>query len=148
MAYNAVVEADGRPDWRLDPATALTAPAPHRGGDLARLLGAQDNVIEEAEELKLPQGEKRLLTPDPYGDHVQTSGRPGRTVMIIGDSFTAAHFEPMLLQHAGRVVWLASQHCGFDWSAIDRFRPDEVWWMPNERFLVCDPGVRPLDFAG
>ena len=25
MAYNAVVEADGRPGWRLDPAAALTA---------------------------------------------------------------------------------------------------------------------------
>jgi alginate O-acetyltransferase complex protein AlgJ len=147
-AYNAVVEADGRPAWRLDPATALAAPSPHRGGDLARLLGVQDNVTEEAEELKLPQGEKTLLTSDPYGDYVQTSGRPGPTVMIIGDSFTAAHFEPMALQHAGRVVWLDHRHCRFDWAAIDRFRPDEVWWMPNERFLVCDPDARPLDFAG
>ncbi|HKN30216.1 MAG TPA: hypothetical protein VJY34_20995 [Roseiarcus sp.] len=148
MAFNAVVEADGRPDWRLDPATALAAPSLHRGGDLARLLGLQDSVTEEAEELSLPEGEKTLLTADPYGDYVQTSGRPGPTVMVIGDSFTGAHIEPMLLQHAGRVVWLASNHCGFDWAAIDRLRPDEVWWMPNERFLICDPGVRPLDFAG
>ena len=149
MAYNAVVEADGRPDWRLDPATALTPPSPHKGGDLARLLGAPDSVSEEAEELALPLGplgEKTLLTADPYGDYVQSSGRPGPMIMIIGDSFTGAHVEPMLLQHAGRVVWLASQHCGFDWAAIDRLRPDEAWWMPNERFLVCDPGVRPLDF--
>ena len=146
-AYDAVVEADGRPEWRLDPATALTSPLPHRGGDLARLLGVQDSVTEEAEELKLPEGQKTLLTADPYGDYVETSGRPGPTVMIIGDSFTGAHFEPMALQHAGRVVWLASQHCGFDWAAIDRFRPDEVWWMPNERFLICDAGVRPLGFA-
>ena len=148
MAYNAVVEADGRPGWRLDPATALSSSSPHRGGDLARLLGVQDSVTEEAEELMLPQGEKTLLTAGPYGDYVETSGRPGPTVMIIGDSFTAAHLEPMLLQHAGRVVWLASQHCGFDWAAVQRFRPDEVWWMPNERFLICDPGIRPLDFAG
>ncbi len=148
MAYNAVVEADGRPDWPLDPATALTAPEPRKGGDLARLLGVQDNVTEEAEELALPEGRKTLLTSDPYGDYVETSGRPGPTIMIIGDSFTAAHLEPMVLQHAGRVVWLAAQHCGFDWSAIDRFLPDEVWWMPNERFLVCDPGARPLDFTG
>ena len=105
-------------------------------------------MTEEVEELALPAGEKELLTSDPYGDYVQTSGRPGPTIMIIGNSFTGAHFEPMLLQHAGRVVWLSHQHCGFDWAAIDRFRPDEVWWMPNERFLVCDPGARPLDFAG
>ena len=97
MAYNAVVEADGRPGWRLDPATALAAPSPHQGGDLARLLGVQDSVTEEAEELALPQGEKTLLTADPYGDYVQTSGRPGPTIMIIGNSFTGAHIEPMLL---------------------------------------------------
>ncbi len=148
MAYNSVVAADGHPGWRLDPTTALAAPSPHQGGDLARMLGLQDSVTEKAEELALPQGEKTLLTADPYGDYVQTSGRPGPTIMIIGDSFTGAHIEPMLLQHAGRVVWLASNHCGFDWAAIDRFQPDEVWWMPNERFLICDPGVRPLDFAG
>ncbi len=148
MAFNAVVEADGRPDWRLDPSAALTAPAPHPGGDLARLLGLQDSATEEAEELRLPLGQKTLLTSDPYGDYVQSSGRAGPTIMIIGDSFTGAHIEPMLLQHAGRVVWLASEHCGFDWSAIDRFRPDEVWWMPNERFLICDPGVRPRGFVG
>jgi hypothetical protein len=54
----------------------------------------------------------------------------------------------MLLQHAGRVVWLGHQHCRFDWAAIRRFEPDEVWWMPNERFLVCDPGARPFAFPG
>ena len=147
MAFNAVVEADGHPDWRLDPETALRPPSPRKGGDLARLLGRPEGLTEEAEELALPTGEKTLLTADPYGDYLQSSGRPGPTVMIVGDSFTGAHFEPMLLEHVGRVVWLSSQHCGFDWSAIDRFRPDEVWFMPNERFLVCDPGVRPLNFA-
>ncbi len=147
-AYNAVVASDGHSDWRLDPATTLSALSAHKGGDLARLLGVQEAANEEAEELTLPQGEKTLLTADPYGDYVQTSGRPGPTVMIIGDLFTGAHLEPMLLQHVGRVVWFASDHCGFDWSAIDRFRPDEVWWMPNERFLICDPGVRPRGLAG
>jgi alginate O-acetyltransferase complex protein AlgJ len=147
-AFNAVVAADDHPEWRLDPEKALTAASLHRGGDLARLLGVQDSVTEEAEELKLPNGEKTLLTADPFGDYVETSGRPGPTIMIIGDSFTAAHFEPMTLQHAGRVVWLDHQHCAFDWAAIDRFRPDEVWWMPNERFVVCDPGARPRDFTG
>ena len=148
MAYNSVVEADGRPDWRLDPAAALSAPSLHKGGDLARLLGLQDSATEEAEELILPQGEKTQLTADPFGDYVQTSGRAGPTIMIIGDSFTGAHIEPMLLQHAGRAVWLDHRHCRFDWAAIDRFRPDEVWWMPNERFLICDPGVRPLGLSG
>jgi len=147
-AFNAIVEADGHADWRLDPKLALTAPGERKGGDLARMLGEQDSVTEEIEELALRTGPKELLTSDPYGDYVQSSGRPGPTIMIIGDSFTAAHFAPMLLQHVGRVVWLDHQHCGFDWKAIDKFRPDEVWWMPNERFLICGPGARPLDFAG
>ena len=67
--------------------------------------------------------------------------------MIFGDSFTGGYFAPLLLQHAGRVIWLDHRFCGFDWKAIDRFHPDEVWWMPNERFLICAPGARPLDFA-
>ena len=44
--------------------------------------------------------------------------------MIFGDFFTGAYFPPMLLQHAGRVIWLEHDRCGFDWKAIDRFRPD------------------------
>ena len=52
-AFNAVVAADGHPDWRLDPAAALAPPAPRNGGDLARLLGVQDAVTEEAEELQV-----------------------------------------------------------------------------------------------
>jgi hypothetical protein len=147
-AYNAIVEAEGRADWRLDPAAALAPPSERKGGDLARLLGVQDNVTEEIEELALRASPKKLLTSDPYGDYVQTSDKPGPTIMIIGDSFTGALFAPMLLQRAGRVVWLDHRHCGFDWKLVDKYRPDEVWWMPNERFLICGPGVRPLDFAG
>ncbi len=147
-AYNTIVEAEGRSDWRLDPAAALTPLSQRRGGDLARLLGVEDNVTEEVEDLAWKAGPKVLLTSDPYGDYFQSSGRPGPTIMIIGDSFTAGYFAPLALQHAGEVVWLDHQHCGFDWKAIERFRPDEVWWMPNERFLLCDPGARPLGFAG
>jgi len=147
-AFNAVVEADGHPDWKLDPATALAPPSLKTGGDLARMLGVQDGVSETVEELKLTDGPKDLLTAKWWEDFSESSGRPGPTVMILGDSFTGAHFAPMLLQHAGRVVWLEHQHCGFDWGAIERFHPDEVWWMPAERFLVCGPGTRPVGFQG
>ena len=147
-AFNAIVAADGRPAWRLDPDLVLGPPSIRKGGDLARLLGVQDAVTETAEDLKLSEGKKELLTSKWWEDFVETSDRPGPTIMIIGDSFTGAHFAEMLLQHVGRVVWLDHQHCGFDWKAIERFHPDEVWWMPNERFLVCDPGARPLAFAG
>lgn len=147
-AFNAIVVADGHPDWRLDPATALAASSVKTGGDLARLLGVQDAVTETVRELSFKDGPKDLLTPDWWEDFSESAGRPGPTILILGDSFTGAHFAPMLLQHAGRVVWLEHKHCGFDWGAIDKFRPDEVWWMPTERFLVCGPGARPAGFPG
>ena len=146
--FNAIAQADGHPDWRLDPASVLAPLSIRKGGDLARMLGVQDSVTEPAEELKLTGGHKQPLTAVPWEDYVESSGKPGPTVMIVGDSFTTIDFALMLLQHAGRVVWLDHHHCRFDWAAIDRFRPDEVWWMPNERFLVCDPGVRLLGLAG
>ena len=87
------------------------------------------------------------MSSDIFGDYVETSSRTGPTVMILGDFFTSTYFAPMLLQHAAKVVWVNHRICGFDWKTIAELRPDEVWWMPNERFLICRPGVRPLDFA-
>jgi alginate O-acetyltransferase complex protein AlgJ len=52
----------------------------------------------------------------------------------------------MLSQHGGRAIWIHHHECGFDWKLIDKYRPDEVWWVPTERYLVCDPGVTPLNF--
>jgi hypothetical protein len=43
-------------------------------------------------------------------------------------------------------VWQHHKRCGFDWKLIDRFQPDEVWWMPTERYLLCNPDVRPDGF--
>lgn len=146
VAFNAVVEADGRPDWVLDPERALGPPEAHEGGDLARMLG--EDLTETEPDLTLPSAKAELLTADPVGDFVGTLDQPGPTIMIFGDSFTQDYFPRMALQHAGRVVWLEHHKCGFDWKAIDRFQPDEVWWLPNERFLLCDPDAVPADFTG
>jgi alginate O-acetyltransferase complex protein AlgJ len=147
-AYNTVVEADSRPDWRLDPKSSLGPPIVRKGGDLARMFGVEGSVTEDSRDLDLSSGKKTLLSSDVFGDFMLASDKPGPTIMILGDSFTGGFFPPMALQHAGQVVWVHHRLCGFDWKAIDRFRPDEVWWMPNERFLVCGPDVRPLNFAG
>jgi len=79
-------------------------------------------------------------------DHVVATGNPGKTVMVIGDSFTDFYFTRMLSEHVERVVWIHHHQCGFDWRLIDKFHPDEVWWAPTERFLICDPGARPIHF--
>jgi alginate O-acetyltransferase complex protein AlgJ len=139
--FNAAVEADSHPDWRVDPAKALGTPQEIRGGDLARLLGDQDEVTETAELLALPVGGKQeILSQDLMPAHIITSGKPGPTILVVGDSFTAGFFPPMLAQHVGRAIWVHyNDHgCRFDWSLIDKYRPDEVWWAPVERALICN----------
>lgn len=44
--FNAVVEADGHPDWKIDPSTAIGPLVERRGGDVATLAGVADNVVE------------------------------------------------------------------------------------------------------
>jgi alginate O-acetyltransferase complex protein AlgJ len=139
--FNAAVEADSHPDWRLDPAKALASPQEIRGGDLARLLGEQDEVAETAEPLALPAvGKEENLSQDLMPAYMITTGKPGPTILVVGDSFTAGSFPSMLAQHVGRAIWVHYNYhgCSFDWSLIDKFRPDEVWWAPVERALICN----------
>ena len=144
-AFNAIVEADSRPDWKLDPARVLGAPETLVGGDLARLLGTADAVKETDRLLTLPSGKREPLDDrKQFATALSTSDRSGPTIMIIGDLFTEGFFVPMLLQNTGRVVWLLNDLCRFDWKWIDQLRPDEVWWMPTERYIVCGKGVRPV----
>jgi alginate O-acetyltransferase complex protein AlgJ len=148
--FDAIVEADGHPEWRIDANTSLV-PWTRPGGDLAGMIGVGDDVAEPSEQLVLPPkdfpaGSRVDLTEGPFPTYVMTSGRPGETVMIIGDSFTVGYMAPMLLKHVGRVIWQHHQRCGFDWKLIDRFQPDEVWWMPTERYFLCSPNVRPDGF--
>jgi alginate O-acetyltransferase complex protein AlgJ len=148
--FNAIVEADSHPDWRIDPQAALGPLTKKEGGDLAWLLGVQNRVVEYSETLALPRDAEieqlsEGLTPA-LPERAYTSGKSGPTIMVIGDSFTNDRFPWMLLPHVGRVVWLHHQWCGFEWKWIKRFKPDEVWWMPTERSLVCHSGLRPIDF--
>jgi alginate O-acetyltransferase complex protein AlgJ len=133
VAYNAIVEADSHPDWRLDPSSVL-APAVRKGGDMAKILGLADKISENTESLTLPYG-RRIPLPD--NDFIETFDKPGRKILIFGDSLTLDFFPPMLLQHVGSVIWVHHEYCGFDWRVIDELRPDEVWWMPGERIFLC-----------
>jgi alginate O-acetyltransferase complex protein AlgJ len=49
----------------------------------------------------------------------------------------------MLLPHTARVVWIYHDLCRFNWKWIDQFQPDEVWYMPTERLMVCKQGNHP-----
>ena len=154
--FNAVVEADGHPDWKIDPSTAIGPPMKRKGGDIATLAGVADKVVETTRSLALkPVGRDEQLSHGVEGrieaardmpDHAIVSGRPGPTIVVIGDSFTVEYFPLFLSQHVGRAVWFHHNYCGFDWASIDKIRPDEVWWMPVERYLVCRPGQKLKNF--
>jgi hypothetical protein len=66
----------------------------------------------------------------------------GPVILILGDSFTHP-FPPMIAASGGRAIWLHHNSCGFDWHWIEKFRPDQVWYMPTERFFPCDVKNRP-----
>lgn len=145
-AFNAIAEATSHADWRLDATSALSPPAVVTGGDLARMVGINSDVTEPDQFLVLSSGRRETLNQDtPVPAYSLTFDRPGVTVLIIGNSF--AHLLiPMAAQHAGRVVWLHHQWCGFDWKWVEKLRPDEVWWVPTERYMLCLPGARPKGF--
>jgi alginate O-acetyltransferase complex protein AlgJ len=147
--FNAIAEADGHLDWRTNPEAFLSPLTQRRGGDLARMIGVFDDVAEPVREVgSYPRSTKVDLTDGESATYVETSEKQGETVMIIGDSFTMRFFPSMLLNHVRRLVWQHHKYCGFDWTLIDRFQPDEVWWMPTERYLLCSPNVRPEGFPG
>ena len=147
LAFNAVAAAAGHKDWTLDLEFALGRRRLAGHSDFSRLLG--EALTEETRSFNLPGAKTvALLSPAPMPDKVVVSGRPGPTIMIIGDSFTTDDFTIPLLQHASRVVWINHQRCGFDRKWIDVYRPDEVWWMPTERFLTCKPHPNRAEIAG
>jgi hypothetical protein len=114
-----------------------------KGGDLARFMNDED-AAEPVETTILNEiGAQQDLNGDVLPARVLTTGASGPTIMIVGDSFTQKFFLPMLSQHVGRVVWVHHYlFCGVDWSLVNKYRPDEVWWMPVELLLNCDPKVR------
>jgi hypothetical protein len=145
-AFNAIVQADRHPDWKLDPTAVLGPPEISMGGDLARLTGDQSGLTEQIQPLTLPKGKREALdTQKSFSTVLATGDRSGPTIMIIGDSFTENDFPPLLLHSTGPVVWVYFDFCKFDWKWVDQLHPDEVWWMPSERYDLCSGGRWPVD---
>ncbi len=139
-AFNEIVVRGGHPDWVLDPATALTAPSTLMGGDLARMLGLGGAVSAAEPGSALPVYPAETLSPPPFPTALSSSGHDGPSILIIGDSFTELWFRSLVLAHAGQLAWTHHLNCAFDWTWIDRFHPDEVWWIPAERYIPCRGG--------
>jgi hypothetical protein len=145
IAFNTIATAAGHTDWLFDPATALGPLVSVPGGDLAEMLGVASYLTEEIEYLTLPPGRNELYGPQPFATFQSFLGQAtGAKIMVIGDSFTTAFFPPMVLARTGRFLWTHHSHCEFDWKWIERFQPDEVWYMPTERYLPCAAGPKGI----
>jgi len=150
IGFNSVAEAAGHPDWKLDVDASLLKPIPLRGGDLARMLGVEEDVTEAIENLSFAANPELEFTSDhpapPEQPAFSVAGRrSGETLLVLGDSFTQTFFPPLLVDHVGRLVWMSHVECGLDWALVDKIHPDEIWWMPTEREFLCFRG-RPDHF--
>jgi hypothetical protein len=139
LAFDHVVQAMGLADWRLSAAASLGAEMAQHDGDLARLLGLQAVLSEPIQPFALsiaPTFTFRWIATSPLAYEIDMH-RPGPTILVVGDSFTGESFRALLMQRAGRMVWMESQHCRFDQQLLLRSRPDQVWYMPTERLALC-----------
>ncbi len=126
--YNAIVEADNHPDWKIEPSAALGPMNLRKGGDLARMFGVGDAVSEHAEDLILPHGKKVLQSSDPFGEFVETSERAGPTILIIGRFLHGRLFAPV------RLATCASRD--LDEPLLLRLGLDRGGEIPSRRGLV------------
>jgi hypothetical protein len=143
-SFNAVAAATGHADWQLDPAVVLGPSTRLPDEDLPRMLGIANLLQDETRRLILSPAEREYLEskkfPNPFSSVPKQPGGP--KVMVIGDSSTL-DFSTMIDTNGGEFSWIFHYSCGFDWTWVERFRPDEVWWMPTERLFLCSPGARP-----
>lgn len=143
-AYNAIVASTGHGEMQHDLNVVLSPPHQRYGGDLARMLGIQNDVTQEVQELVLPTPKTEWLDAQPRPTFLSTPEQPdGPTILVLGDSFTWARFPPLVTAKGRRFGWTRHARCSFEWKWIEELHPDEVWWMPTERFLLCNPGSRP-----
>jgi hypothetical protein len=146
--YNAMLDAIGRPDWRL----AIDPNAWHdrvfRTGDLPAMAGLEprdehalvEERFEQAPLLRTAILGVRFANKPPF---VVEGKKPGPTVLLIGDSYTEDPMAPLFLDHVGRYAWVHHDECAFDWAVIDKVKPDIVLIAPVEREARCRGG-RPL----
>lgn len=142
IGLNALAAAAGHPDWAVRPESVIGPPV-SLSGDLSRMLGVGSDISENLLEWTAPSPELDNIGSADAAMVVAEGIKGGPSVLIVGDLFSEISFETLLASHAGRMAWLYARDCGFDWSWIDRFKPDEVWWVPTERLMLCNNGAWP-----
>jgi hypothetical protein len=120
------------------------------GGDLVRTLGLPPiDGREMFENLNLDPGviESFGLDFTLGGTYIAKpkSVANSFTLMVVGDSYVGVYFTPFIVANGVTAFWTHHDWCGFDWRWIERIRPEEVWWMPNERLFLCARGRQPAN---
>ena len=151
VAYGEIVQAMGQPGWRIDPKALSWGVVALDNGDLPRLAG-QSQAVEQVEihdRTALPPGVARApiagLEARSAPPFVIDTGKPGPTVLIVGDSFTADPMPPYFAAHVGKLAWVHEDRCTFDWRVMAKVKPDYVLFLPAAREAVCG-GARPAHF--
>ncbi|MGU3492674.1 alginate O-acetyltransferase AlgX-related protein [Xanthobacteraceae bacterium A53D] len=148
IGFNAVLGAAGLPGAVIPENDAL-GPIFERGtGDLSRFLGdvreKGDTDYQSIGPMIRPKG----LTPitgvmppaapnDPFEPYAFETGHAGPRILVIGDSFSQFFWQGPLAAVSSAYGWMHHRSCKFDWSAIERFKPDIVIYAPVERSLPC-----------
>jgi hypothetical protein len=146
LAFNAVMRAAARPDLQIPPDVALNPMKGSSGGDLAVLLGLSRALKEpfhfpwKPEFLAQRRRLKRLPpVPGHEWNYAFEKARLGPSMLVIGDSFTARLWRPLLASISRRSHWIHIQDCGFSWDDAEKVGAELVILLPTERFLGC-PG--------
>jgi hypothetical protein len=151
VAYNQIVGVMGRPGWRIDPKALSWGVVALDNGDLPRLAGQPQATerVEIHDATALPPGVARAPIPGLVSRSAPAflidTGKPGPTVLIVGDSFTADAMPPYFAAHVGKLAWVHEDRCAFDWRVVARVKPDYVVFLPAAREAVCG-GARPAHF--
>lgn len=148
LAYNALITAAGKQDWKIRLENTLAQIKKIHFGDLARNLGLFGYLYEESPYVYLP---KIKITSFKDGNSKKSFDGSflikyrdtGSTVLIIGDSFSKFYFKPLFAKNTSRLIWTHHKKCAFDWSFITRYQPDIVFYMPVERHIGCNFNARP-----
>jgi hypothetical protein len=119
-------------------------PVPAPQSDLVRLSGALDHVPEAVPEP--PEGPDSRPTGGGLDDlehginppaFLIPGARPGRPLLIVGDSYTS-DFMPQYFRRSGpALAWIHQDECRFDRRILDRIHPAYVVLAPADRQEIC-----------
>ena len=143
VGYNAMLEAVGKPEWRMAIQPEAWFGKPLLNGDLPAMAALEPRLetVPDEERFERLRGLPRIpVTGVQFAARppfVIDGGKTGPTVLVIGDSFTENPMPPLFFDHVGRYGWVNQDECGFDWTVIEKVKPDIVLIAPAEREARC-----------